>query len=398
MTVRPTSVLPARLSPGAGVHIRACHIAMGDLWAGAEVQLATLTAELARRPGLALSVVLFNEGRLADEIRRCHVPVTVFPESSLGMHQLIRKFVAYCRANRFDLVHTHKYKDNLVGTVAAGYCGIPHLVRTIHGLAEPFHGFEAVKMRLYDTADDMAIRAKADKVIAVSGEIAKILQARYGEQHVAHIYNGIQLDNIRFQKSPTDIRLLLNVSEGARLIGVVGRLTAVKGHQHFLAALAELKQRASDIHGVIVGDGPLRASLQAHAQKLGLADCVHFVGHRDDTYDFMRALDVFVLPSLHEGIPMVLLEAMALARPIVASRVGGIPEVIQDGVHGLLVPVGDEQALADACLQHLTDRELATRCCGAAQRRVEQQFSSAAMADQMCRLYAEVTGTSTSVH
>lgn len=374
--------------------LKLCHIAMGDLWAGAEVQLATLTAELAKRPGIALSVVLFNDGRLADEIRRCNVPVTVLPESSLGMHQLVRKFVAFCQANRFDLIHTHKYKDNLVGSIAAGYCGIPHLVRTIHGLAEPFRGLEAMKMRLYDAADDLAIRAKADRVVAVSGEIAKILQARYGEHLVAHIYNGVRLGGICPQKTPKEVRSLLRVSDSVRLIGVVGRLTAVKGHQHFLEALVKMNRRASDIHGVIVGDGPLRESLQSQAHALGLADRVHFVGHRDDTYDFMRALDVFVLPSLHEGIPMVLLEAMALTRPIVASRIGGIPEVVHDGVHGLLVPVGDAGALADACLRHLTDGELAARCAAAARSRVEQHFSSEAMADHMCRLYAEVIGTS----
>jgi glycosyltransferase involved in cell wall biosynthesis len=370
--------------------LRICHVAMGDLWAGAEVQLTALVDTLAKRPDLELSVVLFNEGRLAAELRTLGVSVTVFSEAKLRALTLLRELTAYCRSGRFDLLHTHKYKDTILGTIAAARCGIPYVVRTVHGLTEPFRGIQSFRMGLYELCEDLAVRLKVDRLIAVSSQIEQVLSRKYDLGKVVRIHNGIRIGHIPRMKTPQEIRQQLGMESSHYLIGTVGRLTAVKGHEHFLAGAQRLLRHRRDLRFVIVGDGPLLNDLKGKARDLNIADHVTFLGHRDDTYDLMGTMDIFVLPSLHEGIPMVILEAMALARPIVASRVGGIPEVITDFVHGLLIPAADPEELAEGCRKFLDDRCLAERCGKAGQLRVQEEFSAESMAAKVAALYFEL--------
>lgn len=363
---------------------------MGDLWAGAEVQLLTLAAELAKSSQLALDIILFNEGRLADELRTLGLPVTVYPESSLGTWQLLGAVTDYCRPKQFDLLHVHKYKDTLVGALTAMRCCVPRVVRTVHGLSEPFAGVQAMKMYAYEAVDGAIIKAKVDRVICVSAQITEALQGRYGRDRVRQIHNGIRLETVVARVGREAICSRIGVQPHAQLVGIVGRLTAVKGHADFLVAAESVARQCAQAEFVVVGDGPLLPTLKAQAASLGIAGRVHFVGHRDDTYDFMRALDAFVLPSLHEGIPMVLLEAMALSRPIIASDVGGIPEVIRRDIDGILVPARNPGAVASACLSVLTDTLRAAQLGASARTRVEQSFSAGAMAAQVLGLYQEL--------
>lgn len=384
------------LSPHvASEMIKVCHVAMGDLWAGAEVQLATLIYTLAKRPNLELSVVLFNEGRLASELRTIGVPVTVFPETKLNPVTLLRKLAAHCRVGRFDLLHTHKYKDNILGTIAAVLTGIPHVIRTVHGLPEPFEGRQAIQMGLYDLCDELAIRKGVSRLIAVSSQIGQVLVSRYGTEKVVRILNGIRISQVKQNKQLDELRRNLRIEPTCSIVGTVGRLVPVKGHEHFLNAAQRLLKHGQDIRFLIVGDGPLLNRLKDQASDLGISDYVDFLGFRDNTYDIMGAMDVFVLPSLHEGIPMAILEAMALARPIVSSRVGGISEVITDSVHGLLVRPGDPGELAGACLKLLVNRDLAERYGRAGQARAEREFSAESMGIKVEALYRELLANRT---
>ncbi|CAI4032539.1 putative enzyme [Nitrospira tepida] len=370
--------------------IKVCHVTMGDLWAGAEVQLLALVDALVKRPDLECSIVLLNEGRLASELRALGVSVTVFPETKWHPGRLLRELTAYCRAGKFDLLHTHKYKDTILGTIAAARCGIRHVVRTVHGLTEPFRGVQSFRMGLYELCDSLAIRLKVGRLIAVSSQIEQVLSRRYGPEKVVQIHNGVQIGRIQRIRMPQETRQLLGIDPAHRLIGTVGRLTAVKGHEHFLEAAQRLLRDRRDLRFVIVGDGPLLDHLQDQARQLGVADYVTFLGHRDDTYDLIGAMDLFVLPSLHEGIPMVLLEALTLARPVVASRVGGIPEVITDSIQGLLIPTADPTALAEACRRFLDDERLAERCGRAGLLRVQEDFSAESMGEKVAALYREL--------
>lgn len=370
--------------------MRICHVAMGDLWAGAEVHLLALAEGLRREPDIETTIVLFNDGRLADELRALGLPVNVFAEREVNAMGVLRGLVTLCRTSRFDILHTHKYKDIILGTLAAIRTGVPGVVRTVHGLSEPLAGAQALRMRGYEYLESVAINRRTDHLIAVSAQIAAVLRARYRRTPVTEVHNGIPLPPLRSVRERKAVVSTLGIDPGRRIVGTAGRLTAVKGHVHFLHAARLMLQTRRDLHFVVAGDGPLRTELLVLARSLGIEDHVSFLGHRDDVQDLISAMDVFVLPSLHEGVPMVLLEALALGTPVVASRVGGIPEVLRDREEGVLIPSCDPPAIALATHQLLLDGVMGERYRSAGRRRVEESFSAASMCREVAAVYREV--------
>jgi glycosyltransferase involved in cell wall biosynthesis len=167
----------------------------------------------------------------------------------------------------------------------------------------------------------------------------------------------------------------------------MGRLVPVKGLDLFLNAARQIRDRRQDVKFVIAGDGPLRDSLRTMARQLDLEDDVLFLGHRDDNCNTLALMDVFLLPSLSEGVPMALLEALALSRPVVASRVGGVPEVIEHDVSGILIDPGQPDELVRGCLALVDDRGRAERLGIAGRKRIEQRFSADAMAASVMEVY-----------
>jgi protein-tyrosine-phosphatase len=189
-----------------------------------------------------------------------------------------------------------------------------------------------------------------------------------------------------------EVRQELGIGPRTLLIGTAGRLSPVKAHRGFLRAARLMLQHEGDARFVIVGDGPLRDELVAFASQLGIDRECLFLGARADTFDLIAAMDIFVLPSLHEGIPMALLEAMALERPVVATAVGGVPEVVTHGTDGLLVQPSDEQALADACLELARDRRRAQTIGARARKTVEARFSHARNGRVLVETYQAIAG------
>jgi glycosyltransferase involved in cell wall biosynthesis len=161
----------------------------------------------------------------------------------------------------------------------------------------------------------------------------------------------------------------------------------VKGLEIFLKAAHIICRQKPNVKFIIAGDGPLMPALRAQVREYNLDKKVLFLGHRDDGYDILKLIDLFVLPSLNEGIPMVLLEALALARPVIASRVGGIPEVIEDGVSGLLVTPGREDELAQSCVALMDNYNFAQELGIAGRKRVEERFSARVMAEKVAEVY-----------
>ena len=358
----------------AALHV--CHIINGDLWAGAETQLTAAIAFLVQQPGVLVSAVLMNDGRLAAELRRLDVDVTVIEETRTSLLGLLLGLRRTLREHPCTLVHVHKYKDGILGTLAARMAGVPLVVRTIHGHAEPDRGWRQIKARIYDTLDRFTQQYFNDLVIAVSQRMVETLwESGYPPTLVTCIRNGLDLSRIVPSRDPIAVRRDLGVDVSAPLIGTAGRLELVKGHVHLVRIAKRLLQADDRTRILVAGDGPLHDQLNASAAALQVGHACLFPGSRRDIYDVMAALDIFVLPSHSEGLPMALLEAMALSRPVVASDVGGIPEVIQHGINGLLVPPGDEDALARACLELIRNREYAARLGARARQTVEQSFS-----------------------
>lgn len=376
-------------SPDKSISI--CHVAVGDLWAGAEVQLKVLLSKLVLRPEFSLSVILFNGGRLGKEIEKLGIPVAVFPEADWGSGKMFLELVRKFKQSDAKIIHTHKYKDTILAAPAAKLCGIPYVVRTVHGFREPFEGLRAFKMSLYESIERTVHRWCVDSIIGVSSQIERRYRAEGAVSRVVCIRNGIDLDGRPTQVDRNRIRRNLGVDTGTCLIGTVGRLTPVKGLSYLLQSISILLRQRANVRLLIVGDGVIRKDLEVQARDLGISENVVFLGHREDTEELLRALDIFVLPSLNEGIPMALLEAMAASRAVVASRVGGIPEIIvEDGVEGILVEPMDVTQLAESCRRLIESPEIATKMGEQARKRVVQEFSAATMADRVAVLYKEL--------
>src|SRR5437764_1209850 len=371
-----TSRLPGRPAAPPPVRLAVCHVVSCDLWAGAEAQVATLASYLVDRPDVSLSVVVLNEGRLAEQLRRLGVDVTVVDEQRTGAVRIVRSLARFFRDRHVAIVHTHRYKESVFGTIAAKLAGVPHVIRTVHGVTELLTGWGGAKVRAYEALDRLILWCFADGIIAVSGRMADAFKdAGYAPTAVTSIHNGVDLGAVRTTRARDDVRRALGIGAHEIVIGTAGRLTPVKGQATLLRAARLMLRRKRSLRFVVAGDGPLRNHLLACARRLRVDPHCLFVGHRTDIHDVIAAMDVFVLPSLDEGVPMVLLEAMALGTPVVASAVGGIPEIITPRVTGLLVQPGDEQALADACLELARNREWARAAAPRARRAVEDRFS-----------------------
>lgn len=374
--------------------LRVCHFASGDLWAGAEVQVAMLLGALTQIPDLELSALLLNRGRLFDELTLRGIPVTVCDESRHGVGRLLGAVTSYLREFRPNIVHSHRYKEHILGAFAGKLSHTPIVVRTYHGLEESLSGWAGFKMKLYNGIDTVVGKMTADGVIGVSSEITGILERRFPASDVRCIRNGIELTRVAPTVDRRVMRAQLGLSHDSFVVGTVGRLMPIKGLEYLIEAF-QLFQHAYGPHKselVIVGDGPLKASLMQCAEVHGVAQDVHLLGARTDVYNVMSVFDVFALPSLHEGVPMVLLEAMAMEIPIVASRVGGIPEILEDDKEALHVSPKDPAALARKIALCATTPDLRARLGRAARARVACQFTIKASAASMHGMYRSLIG------
>ncbi len=377
---------------GQRQRISVCHLASGDLWAGAEAQLAALLHALARHQGLRVSVILLNEGRLAEGARQSGAEVKVIAESAHTFFEILGEATRYLRPRGIQILHSHRYKENLLAALLARRCHVPFVVRTEHGGPEPFKGLQHLKQRVLRQVDRLVGRYATDRVISVSTELQKHLAKYVDPQKIAIIPNGLDTKNVRSDLSALEAKRRLNIPDSCPVLGYAGRLAPIKRLDIFLAAAKEVARRIPDSRFVIVGDGSERPRLEQMARALGLQDRVMFLGHRDDIYDVLRALDVFVLCSDHEGLPMVLLEALHMGIPVVARCAGGIPEAVQDAVNCLLVDSADPNVLANACVLLLEDSNLRRRLAQGGQSRVAERFSAERAAADVADLYISMCG------
>lgn len=375
----------------AGRPLNVCHIASGDLWAGAEVQISTLLKELRKSAGLSLSAILLNEGRLSEDLGAAGIPVVVIDERKLSSWQIFKSIKSRIKSCSPDIVHTHRYKEHILGGLAAKVCGTCVVIQTVHGLEEKLEGWSRAKLWFYSALNACITGWTAGGIVGVSQEIEAVSRRRFPGSHTICIPNGIDLNQVRAAKRTTAKRDELGIPREATVIGAVGRLAPIKGIEYLLRAVQPLcrEELLGPIRLCIVGDGPLRSQLEQLAEQLGIADGTFFLGNRSDVHQLMTSFDIYALPSIHEGIPIALLEAMALGRPVVASRVGGVPEVLRDGVDGRLVPAGDVQALGSAIRELMVSPDLRKSMAEAGMKRVSEQHSADRMASSTARFYAD---------
>ncbi len=331
-----------------------------------------------------VSVVALSAGSAVRKLQRAEIPVLVIddPDDSIAVGAL----AAHLAEVRPDVVHAHMYRAETVAAravIALGEAGQrrPYLVATIHS------------SRVRSEADRQTLielTPQFDRLIAVSRAIeAKLAHEGRDIVPVSLIQNGVDLQRYDHQEPCCTLPEEYGMEPGSQIVGVVARLEPEKGHPTLLEAWPAVLRAVPDVYLLIVGEGSRRDALEAQARELRIAHRIVFTGRRDDVPAVTAALDVAVLPSYREAQGLTVLEAMALSRPVVASNVGGIPEMIEDGVTGLLVPPHDAPALAAAIVRLLTDHPYADTLGRAGHDMVHDRFCIELMVEAIQSIYDE---------
>jgi glycosyltransferase involved in cell wall biosynthesis len=308
--------------------IHVLHVASGDLWAGAEAQIYQLLCALREQPDVRVSAVILNPGELERRLRAAGIAVKVLDERSTSTRALLQGILHEIRATDAAIVHTHRLKENIIGSIAARLAGRAISLRTVHG--RPEHtGKGSARVGLVRALDSLAGRLQAG-IVGVSDELCHYLRTEFPGDKVFFVPNGIDSAMITAAAAqPCEYR-----ARGPRNVALVGRLVPVKRTDLFLEAAALLTTaRPGEYRFTIVGDGPLRAGMTALARRLGLADHVDFLGFQGNSLPILKQMDCLAITSDHEGLPMVVLEALTLGVPIAAHAAGGLPETLA-GVAG----------------------------------------------------------------
>jgi glycosyltransferase involved in cell wall biosynthesis len=315
------------------IPITVLHIASGDLWAGAEVQLFTLANALKKNTNTVVHIILLNHGRLEKELIDCGFEVSVFDETKYNGFQILRKLINVIKKVQPDVIHSHRSKENILGSIASLLSGRIPTMRTTHGAPEQKTSWLHISKQVLLFLDWFIGRFLQKKIIAVTDDLAGILQKSFPASKIKVIQNGINTESII-----ASVETKAENNSPFR-IGIAGRLVAVKRVDIFIKSAKELMNTHPKLHISfhIFGDGPLLNDLIKLNTKLQTTQIVNFEGHCDNMPQKLQQLDAIVMTSDHEGLPMILLEAMALQVPVIAHAVGGIPNLLKQGKCGSLV-------------------------------------------------------------
>jgi glycosyltransferase involved in cell wall biosynthesis len=299
---------------------------------------------------------------------------------------------AFLRNEGYHLIHTHNSKAGFIGRLAGKWAGVPVSVHTVHGFA--FHDQEPPwRQALFRNLERLAGHW-CDKMIFISQPLIDwaLREGVTNESKVVKIYSGIELDHFHpvSAEEKRKIRKKWGINQKDAVIGMVSKLWEGKGHEILIRAFQEIKKEIKEARLVIVGEGYLHDPLVSLVDRLGLTDSVLFTGFQMDVFEIIATFDVTVLPSFFEGMGRVLLEAMAMEKPVVASRVGGIPDLVEDGVNGFLVSPGKIRELREGLLKVLCDRKLARKLGRQGRKRINDQFSAETMVQSIDKIYRKL--------
>jgi glycosyltransferase involved in cell wall biosynthesis len=374
---------PVRLELPGPPRVRVVEVMATGTTGGAQEHVYNLLSRI-DRSRYDVSVVSLSAGNAVRRIGRLGVPALVIDDHDEAA--AIERLACYLAEVEPDVVHHHMFRAETIGTRA-----VMTLART--GRRRPFV-VSTVHSSRVRSIDDRSLIAELtpemDRLIAVSRMIvAKIADERPGEVPVSLIYNGVDLERYDHQEPCCTLREEYGMEPSARIVGVVGRLEPEKGHRTLFEAWPLVLRSCPDAHLLVVGEGSQREPLEALARRLRIAHRVVFTGRRDDVPAVTAALDVAVLPSHREAQGLAVLEAMALSRPVVATAVGGIVEMIEDGVTGLLVPPQEPGPLAAAIVRFLVDHPFADTVSRAAHDMVHERFCVELMVKAIEEIYEE---------
>ena len=385
-----STLSPAEISPRATAPPRARVMLFTDsfIHGGTERQLVE-TLRLLDRSKYELFVgCLKRRGPFLSDVEDMGIPIVEYPTTSLRHRSTLvwmGKLVDFLRSQKIDLVHSFDYYTNLFAIPAARWAGVPVVIASRRNLAHNRSALERAALgAVCRAAHGIVANSQAAAGVATGG-------ANAGSSKVAIIYNAVNPGDYRTTPYNPEMRAKLNLSVTAMIVGVLAALRPEKGHRTFLRAAAQVaaawNQPRRELRFVLIGEGPEQMALQILARDLGITDRVVFTGDRRNITEWLSALNVVVLPSDAESLPNAVLEAMASARPVIATRVGGVPEIVEEGVTGSMVPPGDPEAMAAAILRLISDEGLCRRMGAAARARIERDFTASRAKEKLESFY-----------
>jgi glycosyltransferase involved in cell wall biosynthesis len=323
-------------------------------------------------------------GAIQKNADRHGAPLISVPDRGPWDWRVVTELLAVCRRENVAIWHGHDYKTNALGLLLRRFWPMK-LVTTVHGWVK-----HTARTPLYYKIDRKCL-PRYDRVICVSDDLFEVCRdCGVPAKNLSLVENAIDAEDYRRRRMIADAKRALGFSPDAFLIGAVGRLSEEKGFDVLINAVQALIRGPEDVHLVILGEGEERAKLERLVAKLGLTDHVQLPGWQTDVRGYFEAMDAFALSSRREGLPNVLLEAMALEVPVVATRVNGVPRLIQDGRNGLLVEPGDADALATALFALIRNPGLRDLFRAAGRRTVEGRFSFPARMQKLKQIYDDL--------
>ncbi|MCU1292462.1 MAG: hypothetical protein JWP08_1312 [Bryobacterales bacterium] len=376
--IQVMAILEAQTVTGPAKNLlRFCQLAQSRPNADVRVSLLTYVRAGGNEHSLSNQVI--------DTVRAAGLEIDVVRERYPLDWRVIPQLQRLFRERSPDIIQSHSVKSHFL--VALTKPREMHWVAYHHGYTDP-----DFKMRMYNQFDRWSL-PRADRVVTVCEPFRDLL-VRNGvsRERTRVVSNAVSVTENASVEDVSSLRAKWNLPEHARIILAVGRLSNEKGHHDLLAAAASFQRRYPDLHLVIVGDGPERQRCQQQAERAGMAGRVRFTGYQRNTFDYYKLADLFVLPSLSEGSPNVLLEAMVARVPVIATAVGGVPELVKNGRSAILVKPGNPVELAQAISRMLDNPNLGATLRENAYREVLEQHTPEAHYVALLRLYQELAG------
>lgn len=330
-------------------------------------------------------VSAFREGELVFEMRKRNIRFLWLKESTqVYDYKFLKNITRLIKENRIDLIHSHTWGTDFYGYWASKILGVPMLA-TVHNR---YYIFEKWTRRL----SYKVLINHIQKIVAVSKDIQNLLKKdlKLLPQKIKLIYNGI--DTSRFEKKFDQemLRKELNLSKGDLILGNVGNLREVKDHHTLILSFSKVSPFFPQAKLLIIGEGELKSNLLKLRAELGLENKVLLLGHRDDIPSLLNLMDIFILSSRLEGCSISILEAMASGKPVIATSVGGNPELVQEGKTGFLVPSAEPEKLAKTTIQLLKDEKQRKKMGEEGKKRVKEKFSRETMVKNYEELYFQI--------
>jgi glycosyltransferase involved in cell wall biosynthesis len=357
--------------------IKVAQVIAGTDVAGAKGYTIQL-ANMCDRSKFDVCHIHVHEGMTTVEARQAGIEPHIISQNPYKLAKLMKSL-------GLDLIHTHGVRANFLGRYATRITGIPNIC-TMHSDSRLDYGSK-LKERAVWFADNVG-NSWCNAFIGVSQDMSEKLAIRGIPREKIHtVYNGIDLSEVRSSADAAKTKERYGIDPKLRLIGTVGRLVEVKGHNDMVSALPFIMQKVPNAALLIVGDGRCHEPLREQAERLKIQDRVFLPGRIKFPWDLMKACDVGCFPSINEAIGLALLEYMALEVPIVATNVGGIPEVITKPDYGILVPPKNPRELATAIINVMTDPALAAKLAKAGRARVEERFTTQKMLEETQKVW-----------